>query len=330
MKVALITGLSNFLGTSLAEILIERNYFIYATDICNKKDAPNKFKQFWNKENFWYYVGTSTDASFMTQLIATIKITHFSDRYSNQIDCANPSYKCEELHCFHLEKVMDPSLAKENSEYTHRVNTFGTLNLLNSIKNLEMEKFATICNLVSGSILSEFDFEKVVTEKDIGSALIYNHLAATHFSSKCLCSGYKNSHDMNIYNAIILYQDFCLNFDHDFTKNIQTVYNINDYVEIGDLKDYAEGLYLICTNATKDNGCDYFLSTGKFQTKKSLISEKFEENGIELKWESATAYDGNTLEELIDICKDNSVSLFRTMPNLSCEKAKTKLGWLFP
>ena len=54
-KTILITGGSGFIGSNLVKVLLEKKYKVINLDILNYASTPDKYKEFTNNKNYYFF-----------------------------------------------------------------------------------------------------------------------------------------------------------------------------------------------------------------------------------------------------------------------------------
>jgi len=223
--------------------------------------------------------------------------------------------------------------------YTFQTNTLGVLNILQSVKNLGMEK---TCKIYQASTSEQFgntsDGSVILNEESPQRPVsVYgiSKMAAEH-----LCNMYRDAYGMFVVNSLL--------FNHesprrggtfvtqkiaryvgkaDFSKPLQ-LGNLNATRDWGHSRDYVYGIWLMLQQKTPDN---YVLATGETHAVREFVELAFEEIGIKIEWKGVDVDEVgvNTLngEILVQVNK----KYYRDI-DIECligdaSKAKRELGW---
>ena len=121
-KKALITGITGQDGSYLAEFLLKKNYVVHGIKRKSSSYNSERIDQIYEnkkfKKNFFLHYGDLVDASSILEIINKVK--------PNEI--------------YNLAAQSHVGVSFELPNYTTQVNAIGTLNILDSIKKLNLEK----------------------------------------------------------------------------------------------------------------------------------------------------------------------------------------------
>jgi GDPmannose 4,6-dehydratase len=230
-------------------------------------------------------------------------------------------------------------VSSELENYTFQTNTIGVLNILQSVRILDLktriyqagtsEEYG---NCTNGDFLLNEE-----SKKDPVSIYGISKLASEH-----ICNMYKNAYGMFIVSATL--------FNHESEKRGHTFVtqkicnhvakykgrkvnplelgNLNAKRDWGSAKDYIVAVYLMLTQETPEN---YVIATGVSYSVKDFVNKAFNYIGIEIEWS------GDGMNQ-IGVNKETRELLIKVNPKYyrdleinhlvgDSSKAKKMLGW---
>jgi len=326
MRIAFLTGINGQDGSYLSELLLEKGYFVYG--IIRRMSCINTIRidHLYTHPSFQVFYGDMTDTLGMQHVLTKILQKH-------------PDV--ERLEIYNLAAMSHVKVSFEIPEYTLQVNSLGTLQLLEIVKNLPIApskvRFYQACTSEmygekpKGMVLNEETPFEPVSPYAISKLMSYH-----------LVKMYRDGYGMFACNGIL--------FNHESPRRGETfvtrkvVINVQEiiegkrsYLELGNLdslrdwghaRDYVEGMWRILQGDIPD---DYVLGTGKTYSVRYFVEKVFAHHKIPLVWEGAGVEEigkhGETGQVLVKI----NPRYFRPMevPYLCADfqKAKEKLGW---
>lgn len=319
-KVWLITGIGGQDGSTFADMLLVLGYnnvhgIIRRSAVFNTQNIDHIFS------NLKLHHGDLTDPMCIHKIIERVK----------------PDYICNFAAMSHV------AVSEELQKYTFEVNTLGILNILQSVKSLNL---SSTCKIYHASTSEEFG-----NETD-GSTLLNELSRKTPVSvygiaklaAENLCNMYKNAFGMFIVTSTLfnhegprrgktfVTQKVCyhvaeLNRYPNTTRPLQlgNLYSRRDWGYCG---DYMEAVYKMLMMDTPDN---YVIATGETHSVKEFCELSFEYIGIRISWKGEgldeVGIDSSTGRVLIQVNKE----YYRPI-DIECligdaSKAKHQIGW---
>ena len=314
-KLALVVGITGQDGSFLAELLLEKGYIVHGVIRRSATFNTQNIDHIFDKLHLHH--GDITDSMNIFNIISKVR-------------------PCE---IYNLSAMSHVKVSHDIENYTFQTNTLGVLNILQSVKNLGMEK---TCKIYQASTSEQFgntsDGSLLLNEKSPQKPVsVYgiSKMAAEH-----LCNMYRDAYGMFVVNSLL--------FNHesprrggtfvtqkiaryvgkaDFNKPLQ-LGNLNATRDWGHSKDYVYGIWLMLQQKTPEN---YVLATGETHAVREFVELAFEEIGIKIEWKGSGVDEVgvNTLtgEILVQVNK----KYYRDI-DIECligdaSKAKRKLGW---
>ena len=324
-KIAFITGITGQDGSYLAELLLDKNYIVHGLVRRSSTFNTSRIEHIFNNKNLKLHYGDITDGTCLFMCLSNIK--HL---YPDMI----------RLEVYNLAAQSHVKISFEMPEYTANTDAFGTLKLLEAIRSNKLENITRFYQASTSELYGKVQ-ETPQTEttpfyprSPYGVAKLYAYW---------IVKNYREAYNMFACNGI-LFNHGGVRRGHNFVERKITLGlskilkggsdrlvmgNLDSMRDIGNAKDYVEGMWLMLQQDTPD---DYVLATGKMYSIRELIEIAFSIKGFDIKWRGEgvdeIGYDSNTNKELIFIDKKyfrpTEVDLLLGNP----EKATKKLGWI--
>lgn len=126
-KVGFITGISGQDGSYLAELLLEKGYVVHGLVRRSSNFNTSRLDHIFSNPNLILHYGDITDSACLNKILNTIK---------------NKYKKMERLEIYNLAAQSHVKISFEMPEYTADTDAFGTLKILEAIRNNDLEKIA--------------------------------------------------------------------------------------------------------------------------------------------------------------------------------------------
>lgn len=301
MKKALITGISGQDGSYLSELLLSKNYEVHGTLKRNsiKENSLTRLESVENKITLHY-----ADLTDLASLISVLQ-----------------KVKPDEI--YNLAAQSDVRVSFDQPLYTANATGIGTLNLLESVRqlNLSPKIYQASSSEMFGNSIDADGYQRESTPmhpvSPYGCAKVYSYNIARN---------YRNAYGIYISNGIL--------FNHEsprrgtnFVTNkvckeaVRIYLGLSNELRLGNLeatrdwghaKDYVEAMWLILQ---QDNPDDFVCSTGISHSVKELVEYVF--GKLNLDWQKYVKQDTAFLrsEELNNLKGDHS-------------KLKSATGWV--
>jgi GDPmannose 4,6-dehydratase len=281
MKVALVTGITGQDGSYLAELLLEKGYFVHGV----KRRA----------------------SSFNTQRIDHIyqdqheKHVNFKLHYGDLTDSTNIIRIIQEVQpdeIYNLGAMSHVKVSFDSPEYTANVDGIGTLRILEAVRILGLENKTRIYQASTSELyggLSENKNEKGLYDENspfyprspYGAAKIYGFW---------ITKNYREAYNIYACNGILFNHESPRRGETFVTRKITMAaaaiaLGLQDCLYLGNLdaqrdwghaKDYAEAMWLILQQDKPD---DFVIAMGETTCVRDFVRMAFTELGIEIKFE---------------------------------------------
>jgi GDPmannose 4,6-dehydratase len=268
--------------------------------------------------------GDLTDGSCLFMILADIKKAH-------------PDM--DRLEIYNLAAQSHVKVSFEIPEYTADADAFGTLKMLEAIKNNNLEK---ITRFYQASTSELYGKVQEVPQKETTPFYPRSPYGVAKLYAFWIVKNYRESYDMFACNGI-LFNHESERRGHNFVTRKVTIGlgkilrgeedklvmgNLDSLRDWGHAEDYVEGMWRILQADKPD---DYVLSTGEMYSVRTFIEKAFALQGINIVWKGSgvneIGYDEKTGRELIFV----SEKYFRPaeVEQLlgDSTKARTVLGW---
>lgn len=328
MKIAFITGINGQDGSYLSELLLDKGYMVYG--IIRRMSCINTIRidQLYSHPRFKVFYGDMTDTMGLHHTLTTILQKH-------------PAAEIERLEVYNLAAQSHVKVSFEIPEYTVQVNAIGTLNLLELLKNLPLEKekirFYQACTSEmygekhEGSALNEQTIFDPVSPYAISKLMGYHFVKLYRDGyGMFTCNGILFNHESPRRGETFVTRKVVMGVG-DIVQGKQThleLGNLDSIRDWGHAKDYVEGMWRILQADTPD---DFVLGTGKTYSVRYFVEQVFAYYQIPLVWEGSGLEEVGKHRDTQQILVKVHPRLFRPLevPYLCADftKASEKLGW---
>ena len=305
-KKALITGITGQDGSYLAEFLLKKNYIVHGikrkSSSFNSGRIDHIYENSKFKKKFFLHYGDLTDANSTMNLINKIKP--------------------DEIYNFAAQSHVGVSFNLPN--YTTQVNAIGTLNILDAIKNCNLEKKTKFYQASTSELFGEIQ-EKHQSEKT--KFYPKSPYATSKLFAYWITKNYRESYKIFASNGILFNHESPRRGETFVTRKITmglskiihgkerclylgNVYSKRDW---GHAKDYVEMCWKILQHKKPD---DFVIATEKQYSVKFFIEKCFKFLDIKIKWQ------GKGLKETAKIIKYNK----EEYPNLKLNQIVIRIS----
>ena len=277
MKVGLITGITGQDGSYLAELLLEKNYFVWGIIRRSSEINTNRINHLYKNKNLILKYGDLSDGSNLLHILFEIKTT-----YPN----------LDQLEVYNLAAMSHVKVSFEIPEYTADIDGVGTLRLLEAIRSsglFDKTKFyqASTSELY-GKVqeIPQSETTPFYPRSPYGVAKLYSYW---------IVKNYREAYNMFACNGIL--------FNHESPRRGKTFVTrkitqaackisqgIQDVLYLGNLDakrdwgyapEYCEGMWRMLQQKSPQ---DYVLATGKTFSVRQFVEIAFSELNIKIKW----------------------------------------------
>ncbi len=337
MKVALITGITGQDGSYLAELLLEKGYFVHGikrrSSLFNTARIDHLYQDPHDPDQrLKLHYGDLTDAMNLTRIIQ----------------------ECQPDEIYNLGAMSHVAVSFDTPEYVGNVDGLGTLRILEAVRILGLEKKTKIYQASTSELyggLAENKNERGFYDESspfyprspYGVAKIYGFW---------ITKNYREAYNMFACNGILFNHESPRRGETFVTRKItravsKIALGIQDKIYLGNLeakrdwghaKDYVRMMWMILQ---ADEAEDWVIATGVTTTVREFVGLAFREVGIELEFKGV----GINEKAFIKTCNNKDFQLEIGKEVLSVDpsyfrptevdlligdpsKAKNKLGWV--
>lgn len=325
-RIALITGITGQDGSYLAELLLEKQYYVWGLIRRSSDINTKRINHLYSNKNMILRYGDLTDSANLFHILHEIKNTY-------------PDM--ERLEVYNLAAMSHVKVSFEMPEYTGNVDGLGTLRLLEAIRSMNLGDKVRFYQASTSELYGKV---MEVPQKETTPFYPRSPYGVAKLYGYWITKNYRESYGMFASNGIL--------FNHEsprrgptfvtrkITRGLNMIIkgereklvmgNLDAKRDWGHAKDYVYGMWLILQHDSAD---DFVLSTNEFHSVREFIEKAFSLKGFNIKWRgnglNEVGYDENTGRELILI----NERYFRPaeVDELlgDSTKAQTKLNWKF-
>jgi GDPmannose 4,6-dehydratase len=320
-KVALITGITGQDGSYLAELLLEKGYFVHGikrrSSSFNTDRIDHIYEDQHNKNvNLKLHYGDLSDSSNLIRIIQDIQPDEI----------------------YHLGAQSHVAVSFESPEYTADVDAIGTLRILEAIRILGLEKKIKFYQASTSEL---YGLVQEIPQKETTPFYPRSPYAVAKMYAYWITVNYRESYGIYACNGILFNHESSRRGETFVTRKItrglaRITLGLQDCLYLGNLdakrdwghaKDYVEMQWLMLQ---QDNPEDYVIATGVQHSVRDFVNSAAKELDITIKWE------GDGLNEKgLDINGNCIIAVdpryFRSAEVETLlgdpSKAKEKLGW---
>jgi GDPmannose 4,6-dehydratase len=321
-KIALITGVTGQDGAYLAELLLTKGYRVHGikrrSSSFNTARIDHLYVDPHEKDpRFRLHYGDMTDATNLIRLVQEVRPDEI----------------------YNLAAQSHVQVSFETPQYTANADGLGTLNLLEAIRILGLEKKTRFYQASTSEL-----FGKVQETPQRETTPFYprSPYAAAKLYAYWITVSYRESYGMHASNGILFNHESPIRGETFVTRKItravasielglqQKLFlgNLDAKRDWGHARDYVEGMWLMMQQPEPG---DYVLATGETHSVREFVKLAFRHVGRTIEWrgegQNEKGVDGKTGQVLVEV----DPSYFRpTEVDLllgDASKAHQKLGW---
>ena len=320
-KIALISGITGQDGAYLAKFLLKKNYIVHGikrrSSLINTERIDDIYKDKHAKKiNFFLHYGDVTDSANVFNLINKIKPTEI----------------------YNLAAQSHVLVSFDTPIYTSATNALGTLNFLEAIKLLKLNKirfYQASTSEMFGNIN-----KKIINENDrfnpvspYGTSKLFSYWIVKNYreSYKIFASnGILFNHESPLRGETFVSRKITMNVARRYHgyKDILYLGNIYSKRDWGHASDYVEGMWKILQHKKPD---DFVLASENTTTVKNFVNIAFSKIGINLIWKGKGLNEIAIDKKTKDICVKIDKNYFRPSEldylKGDATKAKKILKW---
>ena len=301
MAIALITGITGQDGSYLAELLLEKNYYVWgiirrASDINTKR-----IDHLYNNPKLIIKYGDLTDSSNLLHIMSEIRNT-----YPN----------LDRLEIYNLAAMSHVKVSFEMPEYTADADGLGVLRLLEAIRS---SGIMSKCRFYQASTSELYGLVQEVPQRETtpfyprspyGVAKLYGYWITKNYRESYgifACNGILFNHESPRRGPTFVTRKITrgLNMILNGERKNLIMGNLDSKRDWGHAKDYVYAMWLMLQ---ADKPEDYVVSTNRFHSVREFIEKAFKIKGIDINWKGSglneIGYDKNTGKEYIKVSEN--------------------------
>ena len=324
MKVAFITGITGQDGSYLTELLLEKRYKVHGLIRRSSSINTQRIDHIFSNKDLKLHYGDMTDGASLYKIL-------------NEINNLYPDM--ERLEVYNLAAQSHVKVSFEMPEYTADSDAFGTLKLLEAVMNNNLRDKTKFYQASTSEL---YGLVQEVPQSETTQFYPRSPYGVAKLYAYWIVKNYRESYGMFACNGI-LFNHGGIRRGHNFIErkitlglakilkgetDKLTVGNLNSLRDLGNSKDYVEGMWLMLQ---QDKADDFVLATGKMYSIRDMIEIAFGYKGFNIKWKgegiNEIGYDENTGRELIFVDKKyfRPAEVEQLLGNPA--KAEKILGW---
>lgn len=304
-RCAIITGIAGQTGSYLAELLLDKGYYIFGFVRRTSSDTyRERIAHIESHDRVKLVYGDLTDGSSIAAVLCD------ATRHSSFVDSQHP------LEVYNLAAQSHVKISFELPVYTAQTDALGTLQFLESIRQLPVDirtrvRFyqASTSEMFGSSPAPQDEHTVFHPRSPYGVAKLYAHWITIN---------YRESYDLWACAGILFNHESerrCKNFVTRKVTCAAAKYasrpseyqplqlgNLDAKRDWGYAPDYARGIWMIMQQATPR---EYVLATGISHTVRHLVEVAFKRIGVDIVWRNMGAeekgYNAATSELLVEV-----------------------------
>ena len=296
-RVAFITGITGQDGSYLTELLLSKGYLVHGLIRRSSTINTSRIEHIFHNPALKLHYGDMTDSACLYKVLNHIKA----------------AYVLERLEIYNLAAQSHVKISFEMPEYTADTDAFGTLKLLEAIRNNQLD---TVVRFYQASTSELYGKVQEMPQRETTPFYPRSPYAVAKLYSYWIVKNYREAYGMHASNGI-LFNHGGVRRGHNFVERKITLGlgkilrgetdrlvmgNIDSERDLGSAQDYVEGMWLMLQQDTPD---DYVLATGETHRVREMIELAFGMANINLKWRGAgvdeVGYDEKTGRDMIFI-----------------------------
>jgi GDPmannose 4,6-dehydratase len=321
-KVALITGVTGQDGSYLAELLLEKGYYVHGVKRRSSSFNTDRVDHLYVDQHegdprFFLHYGDLTDATNLIRLIQEIQPDEI----------------------YNLGAQSHVQVSFETPEYTANSDALGTMRLLEALRILNMTK---TCRFYQASTSELFGKVQETPQRETTPFYPRSPYAVAKLYAYWITVNYREAYGIFAANGILFNHESPRRGETFVTRKItravaaiehglqKRLYlgNLDAKRDWGHARDYVEGMWRILQH---DKADDWVLATGQTQTVRSFVELAFAAVGRTIVWDGEgvdeVGRDAASGETLVAIdpryFRPTEVELLLGDPS----KARDHLGW---
>jgi GDPmannose 4,6-dehydratase len=323
-KKALITGITGQDGSYLAELLLNKEYYVHGLIRRSSLINTNRIDHIFKNKKLLLHYGDMTDGACLYSCLAQIK-----KKYSD----------ISVLEIYNLAAQSHVKVSFEMPEFTADTDAFGVLKLLEAIRNNDL---VGITRFYQASTSELYGLVQETPQSETTPFYPRSPYGVAKLYAYWIVKNYREAYGIYACNGILFNHESERRAHNFVTRKITiglgkilsgdsdrlVMGNIDSLRDWGHAQDYVEGMWRILQQDKPD---DFVLATGEMHSVRKFIEKSFALRGFIIKWKGSgvdeIGYDEISGRELIFISekyfRPAEVDLLIGNPT----KANVVLGW---
>ena len=274
-KVALITGITGQDGAYLAELLLEKGYFVHGikrrTSLFNTDRIDHLYQDPHEKDpRFFLHHGDMTDSSSLIRIIQQIQPDEI----------------------YNLAAQSHVAVSFEEPEYTANSDALGVLRVLEAIRILGLEKKTRFYQASTSEL---YGLVQEIPQKETTPFYPRSPYAVAKLYGYWIVVNYREAYGMYACNGILFNHESPIRGETFVTRKITRALariklNLQDCLYLGNLdakrdwghaRDYVEMQWMMLQQETPE---DFVIATGVQYSVRDFVDAAAKEIGLEVRW----------------------------------------------
>jgi len=332
VNIALITGITGQDGSYLAELLLEKDYFVWGIIRRSSNFNTQRINHLYDNKKLILRYGDLADSCSINNIL-----TEIINRYN--VNDLKDSSNNKRIEIYNLAAMSHVKVSFEMPEYTGNIDGLGTLRILESIRTSNV---AHKIRFYQASTSELYGMVQEIPQTENTPFYPRSPYGVAKLYAYWIVKNYRESYNLFACNGILYNHESPRRGPTFVTKKItrelkkildgeiayMTLGNINAKRDWGHAKDYVEGMWRMLQIDKPD---DYILATNKNYSVREFIEEAFKVKRINIKWSGEGideyGYDDETKKIYIKISEKyfRPTEVEELLGDYS--KAKKYLGW---
>jgi GDPmannose 4,6-dehydratase len=297
-RVAFITGITGQDGSYLAELLLEKGYFVHGLIRRSSLINTDRIEHIFSNSRLKLHYGDMTDGACLYSCLSQIKSTYLDMTV---------------LEIYNLAAQSHVKVSFEMPEYTADTDAFGVLKLLEAIRN---NGFDGIARFYQASTSELYGLVQETPQSETTPFYPRSPYGVAKLYAYWIVKNYREAYGLFACNGILFNHESERRAHNFVTRKITiglgkilrgeadrlVMGNIDSLRDWGHARDYVEGMWRILQHDVAD---DFVLATGEMHTVREFIEKAFFLKGFNIRWKgegvNEVGYDDITGRELIFI-----------------------------
>nr|QFG73843.1 MAG: GDP-mannose 4,6 dehydratase [Megaviridae environmental sample] len=322
-NIALITGITGQDGSYLAELLLEKGYYVWGIVRRSSLINTHRIDHIFSHQRLVLKHGDVSDGVNLFNILSSI----------------NNQYNIAKLEIYNLAAMSHVKVSFEMPEYTGDIDGLGVLRLLEAIRSCNLEAktrfYQASTSELYGQVQEVPQNEKTpfYPRSPYGVAKLYGFWIVKNYReayNMYACNGILFNHESPRRGETFVTRKITIGLGKILRGEIDRLVmgNIDAMRDWGHARDYVKGMWLMLQQNHPD---DYVLATGVYYTVREFIEKAFSLRGFNIKWKGSKldeiGYDESSGRELIFISEKyfRRAEVNELLGDAS--KAKINLDW---